>query len=176
MKLLSRGEIIMIEGMKHRDERSFDMFYKTKYNFLYFVILKILKNKQDTEEVVQDTFIKIYEKIESFSGNNFNSWIYTIAKNKALNFYNRVLKKRKHVVNDSELVNNQIAADYSISPLYTKLLQHFSEETTDIIIYHAVHGFSFQHIAELLNVSKSYVFRNYKSSLSKLRLIVEEKI
>lgn len=176
MTLLSRSEKHMIEGIKNKDEKSFHIFYNKNYNFLYYVVLKIVKNREDTEEIVQDTFIKIYEKISSFDGNNFKGWIYTIAKNLAINYFNRTIKKRQDIITDSDLVNNQALPDYSISPIYAKLLDHFSEETTEIIIYRAVFDFSFEHISELKNLSKSYVFRTYKSSLPKLKLIMGDKI
>jgi len=51
---------------------------------LYYYCLNILGNSADAEEVVQDTFIKVYHKIDSFSNKyKFSVWLYKIALNAA---------------------------------------------------------------------------------------------
>jgi RNA polymerase sigma-70 factor (ECF subfamily) len=176
MNKLSHQMRHLIEGIKHKDEKSFKLLYDTYYRLVYFVIIKIVHNKQDAEELSQDTFVKIYNTIESFEGENFQSWIYTIAKNTALNFYNRTLKKRAHIISNEALVQNAKTEDYAISPLHEMLLKNFSVETADIIISKAVFDFSFDHIANMMQLSKSYVYKNYTSSIERLKFLMEGKI
>jgi RNA polymerase sigma-70 factor (ECF subfamily) len=164
----------IIKGIKNKDEGSFQILYDTYYGLIYFVIMKIVNNKQDAEELSQDTFVKVYNQIDSFDGKNFQNWIYTIAKHTAINFYNRTMKKQAHIVSDEVLVENSIAEDHTISPLHDMLVKNFSSETADIIIAKAVFEFSFQHIADMLKLSKSYVYKNYTSSLERLKFLMED--
>jgi hypothetical protein len=84
------------------------------------------------------------------------------------------MKKQAHIVSDEVLVENSIAEDHTISPLHDMLVKNFSSETADIIIAKAVFEFSFQHIADMLKLSKSYVYKNYTSSLERLKFLMED--
>ena len=60
----------------------------------------MLKNREEAEEVAQDTFIKTYKPIETFKGDSkFSTWIYRVAYNTCLD---RIKKNRKHL-NDVEI-------------------------------------------------------------------------
>lgn len=165
---------IIIKGIKNKDENSFQILYDTYYGLVYYVIMKIVNNKQDAEELSQDTFVKVYNQIDSFNGENFQNWIYTIAKHTAINFYHRNMKKRAHIVSDDTIVDQSLAEDHTISPLHEMLVKNFSSETADIIIAKAVFDFSFQHIADMLKLSKSNVYKNYMSSLERLKFLLED--
>ncbi len=59
-------------------------------NELSSFIFRLLTNKQDTEDVIQDTYIKVFEKINSFKGqSSFKTWVFTIALNTAKNKLNK---------------------------------------------------------------------------------------
>jgi RNA polymerase sigma-70 factor (ECF subfamily) len=163
----------MISGIKNREEKSFKILYDTFYGLVYYVVIKIVNNKQDAEELTQDTFVKVYNQIDSFDGENFHNWIYTIAKHTAVNFYQRVMKKQNHIVKDEEIVYQAKLEDHTISPLHEMLVKHFSHETADIIIQRAVFDFSFQHIADSMNLNKTYVYKNYVSSIERLKFLME---
>ena len=54
---------------------------------LYWHIRKIVIDHQDADDVLQNTFIKVFENINKFKGNsNIYTWIYKIATNESLNF------------------------------------------------------------------------------------------
>ena len=53
---------------------------------LYRLILPVVRSHQDAEDVVQETFVQVLNKIESWHGDNFNGWIFRIARNLAIDF------------------------------------------------------------------------------------------
>lgn len=76
---------------------------------LYWQIRNILKDHDDTDDVLQNTFIKIYKNIQKFNGDSqLYSWMYRIATNEALNYLNQ--RARKFQITSEELqqqiVNN----------------------------------------------------------------------
>ena len=82
----------VIENLKKRNERAFNIVYKKYYRLVYYVAFDILHDASAAEEVMQETFIKLMSNIESYQDNGqFKKYITTIAKNLALNEY----KKRK---------------------------------------------------------------------------------
>ena len=76
---------------------------------LYWHIRNMVKDHDDTDDVLQNTFIKIFKNIEGFKGDSkLFSWMYRIATNEAINHLNQ--KARKLNINSEELqeqlVNN----------------------------------------------------------------------
>lgn len=58
----------------------------TKYqNYVFTILIRMLKNREEAEEVAQDTFVKAFEALSTFRGESkFSSWLYSIAYRKAL--------------------------------------------------------------------------------------------
>jgi RNA polymerase sigma factor (sigma-70 family) len=72
---------------------------------LYNHIRNIILNHDDTNDVLQNTFIKVFQNLKKFKGESkLFSWIYRIATNEALNFLN---KKAKKVGVSSETLQNK---------------------------------------------------------------------
>lgn len=73
---------------------------------LYWHIRNIVKDHEDTDDVLQNTFIKIYKNVHSFKGDSLlYSWMYRIATNEAITFLN---KKAKHLQLNSEELQSHI--------------------------------------------------------------------
>ena len=163
----------LIDGLIKKDERAFSTLYHTYHPLVFYVIVQMLEHKDNASEVTQDVFLSIYQKIGTYRGGNFKFWILQIAKNAARNFISRVASKEKKVIKDEAYVYSLASKDYSIGGIYDDLLQHFPNETVDIIIYKAVFDFSFDHIAQLLNLNKTYVFRTYQQALPTLKAVLD---
>ena len=58
----------------------------TKYqNYVFTILIRMLKNREEAEEVAQDPFVKAFEALSTFRGESkFSSWLYSIAYRKAL--------------------------------------------------------------------------------------------
>jgi len=71
----------------------------------FTLIKKILKNEQDAEEILQDVFLKVFNKLSSFKGESkFSTWLYSIAYNTALTKLSG--KKRKIQMEMSSIENH----------------------------------------------------------------------
>ncbi|MEO7924288.1 MAG: RNA polymerase sigma factor [Chitinophagaceae bacterium] len=61
-------------------------------NYVFTLVLRIVKNREDAEEVAQDVFIKAYKYLADFRGESkFTTWLYTIVNNTCISF----LRKKK---------------------------------------------------------------------------------
>ena len=68
---------------------------------LYNHIRQIVLNHDDADDVLQNTFIKVFNNLKNFKGESkLFSWIYRIATNEALTFLNQKAKKAQHYVRD----------------------------------------------------------------------------
>lgn len=78
-------ESILIEGLKNGREEAFRQVIEMYSEKLYYVILRILRNEQDSREVLQEVLAKLVSKIGGFQKNSsLFTWLYRIAVNEAL--------------------------------------------------------------------------------------------
>lgn len=76
------------------DTNAFSVLVDRYKDLVYTLTLRMLKNREEAEEVSQDTFIKAYKSLNRFKGDSkFSTWIYRIAYNTSLD---RIKKNRKH--------------------------------------------------------------------------------
>ncbi|WP_405205641.1 RNA polymerase sigma factor [Aquimarina sp. LLG6339-5] len=67
------------------DANAFSTLVERYQNLVYTVIYRMVRNKEEAEEVAQDTFIKAYKSLSNYRGQaKFSTWLYTIAYRKGL--------------------------------------------------------------------------------------------
>ena len=70
-----------IERLRHKDNEAFEYIYEHSKRGVYAIIVAIVKDRQTTEDLMQDTYIKMLKNINQYQvGRNFNAWITQIAK------------------------------------------------------------------------------------------------
>ena len=82
--LKSNKELLLL--IQKDDKVAFFHIYERYYRRLYGFVLKYVKQKEDTEEIVQEVFVKIWEsrsKIDAYS--SFESFLFTVAYNATVN-------------------------------------------------------------------------------------------
>lgn len=94
------------------DQKAFEEIYNFYKNSLYLFSVTLLRNQADAEEVVQETFVKVYQKIGTLKDyKTFHSWIFTINHNNAIKLYHK--GKRQMVLDDEDLVENIVTSNES---------------------------------------------------------------
>lgn len=85
-------DIYYIEAVKKGNVQAFSFLVDKYQNLVYTLALKLLKKPEDAEELAQDTFIKAFQKIESYGGKSkFSTWLYSITYNACIS----ELRKRR---------------------------------------------------------------------------------
>lgn len=76
----------IIQKVKQGNIHAFNEVILTFEKQVYNLAFRIIKNREDAEEVAQDSFVKAYKRIKSFQGNSkFSTWLYRITYNNSLN-------------------------------------------------------------------------------------------
>ena len=148
-------------------------------NFVYTLTLRILLNKSEPEEAAQDTFIKAFQALRSFSGKSkFSTWLYRIAFNTAISY------KRKHRIEISGLDSNtyKIASSHNTTDdmdheerrrFIGNALDHLSPEDVSVIILFYNKELSLEEISEITgmknNAVKVKLFRARKRLAEELK-------
>lgn len=160
--------------IREKDEEAFEKLYDKYHDLVYYVIIKIVHNSEASKELLQDVFLKVYMKIDQYSGGNFKYWILQIAKHEAINYVNRVQSKENNIILDEKIVEEAKDTGFSLGKFDDLLRENFDSESKDIIILKIVFDYSFNEISEEMGLNKSHVFRKFKSSISKLKYLVKE--
>tara|TARA_R110002049_G_scaffold47596_2_gene136973 strand:- start:109851 stop:110393 length:543 start_codon:yes stop_codon:yes gene_type:complete len=103
------AEKTLVEELQSKEtqSRAFEVLVDTYKQRLYWHIRRIVLNHDDADDVLQNTFIKVYKNIDGFKGDSkLFSWMYRIATNEALSFLKS--KSKKLGISDGELQNNMI--------------------------------------------------------------------
>ena len=75
----------LVRRSKEDDERAFGELVSRYETKVYSLALRMVRNPEDAEDVLQDTFLRAYRGIKSFQGaSTFSTWIYRITANSAL--------------------------------------------------------------------------------------------
>ena len=83
------------EGPKHKGSKSFRILIKEYKERLYWHIRKIVISHDDADDVLQNTFIKVFKGIDNFKQESkLYSWMYRIATNESITFINKRARER----------------------------------------------------------------------------------
>lgn len=95
-KNITDEDLLALLREKSRREEAFGFLMDRYAPQLYSVIRRIIYNHEDTDDVLQDVFIKVWKNIATFRGDSkLSTWLYSIATNEALTFVRREKKDRK---------------------------------------------------------------------------------
>ena len=75
----------LVELSQGGDQSAFEILFTTFKTRLHHSLFKVLRNYHETEDIVQQAFLRAWEKIDTFKGNsNFYTWLYRIGFNLAI--------------------------------------------------------------------------------------------
>lgn len=165
----------LLERAREGDNDAFQELYQMAYGQNLNVIWKIVKNDQDAQDILQDTWIKIYKKLDQIQGTtqaSFVSWSGRIASNTALDF----LRKKKPLlfseleqegdldevsfdIRDFKVENQpELAFDQKeTSEIVKELLGKLPDDQRICIVMFYLQEMSISEIAESLGCSESTV-------------------
>lgn len=85
-------DLYYIEAVRNGNVAAFSFLLEEYQNMVYSLALKLLKNAEDAEEMAQDTFVKAYQKLDTYEGKSkFSTWLYSITYNACIS----ELRKRR---------------------------------------------------------------------------------
>jgi len=185
-KLSLEEEKDLVRKAKNGDKVSLAKLVEAYQEPIYNTALKMTKNREDAEDVLQETFVTMVEKLHQFRGDaRLYTWLYRIAVN---NVYKRTRTKQKHEALDIDDpdVQHIHGSDLSEWPETTKLLgerewirdvladalDELPEKYRTIFVLRDIQGLSIKETQEILNISES----NVKVRLMRARNYLRDKL
>lgn len=161
-------ERALIDALKRGNERAFDKLYEMYYRLVYYIISKYINDIRIIEELVNDVFMKVYTSIDSFDNSKpFKVWISIIAKNTAINSYNRL--KKENVIYSDEYINS-LPQEYKNSIEIEEFLNKFLDDEEKSIVERIVFfDYKFKEVAIEMGLNQSYIQTKYYRAIKKLK-------
>ncbi|RNC85153.1 MAG: RNA polymerase sigma factor [Winogradskyella sp.] len=171
-------DALLIQQLKNKEERALSLLYDKYSGALYTMILKIVKDEGVAQDVLQETFITIWDKSDQYnhSKGRFYTWAYRIAKNKVLN----LIRKREILIQKDDLSVYKIEdepkkTDEDITKLkgaILKLEKHHQKALELVYFQGLTHREAYKEMDVPLGTFKSYI----QQALKQLRQIYGKAI
>lgn len=167
----------LIAQMAKEDVTALEEFYEQTKTSVYGFSLSILKNSFLAEDVMQDTFLKVYHNADAYKPmGKPMAWVLTIVRNLSL-MKIRSNKSSDYIpIEDISISddNDDIQAATDREILYTAF-QVLNEEEREIVVLHAVSGLKHREIADVMQIPISTVLSKYRRALTKLKKSIQEE-
>jgi len=197
MSVLTKKDVEQVDLPRMSDEAllssslegnlvAFDLLVDRYYDRLYGYLIRFLKDSDTAEDLLQETFLRVWRKRAEFKNiASFSTWIYTIAGNLARSEWRRrkrwrmlrIGPSRNEEEADIELPDTGIGPDsivenrMAIEEL-TKEVHKLPDRYREVVILRDIQGMTYEEIAGIVQVPVGTV----KSRLNRGRLILQEKL
>ncbi|GAE91327.1 RNA polymerase sigma factor SigX [Gracilibacillus boraciitolerans JCM 21714] len=169
--------------MKTTFEHFYDKYHQDLFQFIFYMV----KDKEQTEDIVQDVYIKVLKSYESFKGESTEkTWLFSIARHETFDYFRKLKRKRNRFLEffnwggeegeqlkstlaepeQSVLLNDQMKHIYHC-------MEHCSIDQKQILILRYIQEFTIQESAEILGWSISKVKTTQHRALKILQQCVQ---
>lgn len=171
----------IVEG----DTRAFTVLVDRYKDLVFTLALSILKNREEAEEVAQDTFIKVFKSLDKFKGDSkFSTWIYRIAYNSCLDSVKKYKREYNKIPIDDYTEGQLISLDNAVDVLEVKeqqqtikeCLQLLPKEDSFLLSLYYYEEQSLEEISKIMGIKSNNVKVKLYRSRKKLTSILKERL
>ncbi len=152
-------QIEIVEECKANNRKAQLKLYKQYCDGMFCVAMRFLKNTDDAEDVIQESFIKAFQKIDQFKGDvTFGAWLKRIVINKSIDFLKS--KQLKMVELDESYMSIATDDDWTVDQSITldevkQTIESLPEKYRYVVMMFLMEGFDHNEIAQVLNLTAS---------------------
>lgn len=167
----------LIKQLANKNKKALYVIYDTYSAALYGVILRMCRNEAVAQDLLQETFIKIWQKINSYDATKgkFYTWAYRIAKNTTLNALRKpdLLIRSENLSVHTDTTEEELLPDYAeLNGAIKKLEPHHQQAISLVYFRGYTHREAYKEMGVPLGTFKSYIRQalsllrdNYKNEL-----------
>lgn len=177
-------EILLIAQLKNArtKEKAFRELIKLYKERLYWHIRKIVISHDDADDVLQNTFIKIFKNIDKFNQDSkIYSWMYRIATNEAITFINKRAKQRNLDVTDyqkevaSTLADDNFFSGDEMQLILQKAIATLPQKQQLVFNMKYFDELKYNEISEILETSVGALKASYFHAVKKIKQYIKNK-
>lgn len=174
-----------IQLIRNGKSNAFAVLVDRYKDMVYTLALKMLQNKEEAEEIAQDTFLKAFQAIQNFKGDSkFSTWLYKITYNTCLDRLKKA-KKQKTTTYIEDFSEHQVKAIESIienidekekNKAIQDCLEKLPAEDAFLITLYYFDGKAVEEVAKILNITSDNVKIKLFRTRKKLASIFQSKL
>lgn len=159
---------------------AFEKLYRNTYRKVYSYILSLMKNPTEADEILQETYMKIWTSAKSYQPQGKPlAWMFTIARNFCYMAFRA--RKRESDLNLEELSEGELVdhctqlEDAADRDALNAALNILGEDERKIVLLHAASGMKHREIADAMELPLSTVLSKYNRAMKKLQKYLREE-
>jgi RNA polymerase sigma-70 factor (ECF subfamily) len=184
-----KDDSLYLEQIRNGNTNAYAMLINKHKTMAFNVALRITRNREDAEEVIQDAFLKVYYSLKDFEGKSkFSTWLYKIVYNQAIS---KIRKKsiaqsdiNEEIINNFTVGNISRDLNYLASEDQTKYinlaLSKLPEEDSAIVTLFYLNESSIEEVSEITGLSESNVkvklHRSRKKMYEELKQLLNNEV
>lgn len=189
--MTSSAQKKLVKKLQARDPRAFETLIKQHQNLVFNLLYRMLGNREEAEDILQEVFISVFKQIDSFRGeSNLATWIYKIATNHCIN-RKKYLSRRRHYDKRSlgDLADrdqptdgggmasslprpDEMAEGFQMEQLVQEAISSLEEEYRLVLVLRDIQNLSYEEIEQIIGVPSGTV----KSRLHRARMALKDKL
>ena len=183
-------DLSLVNRCKEGDQRAFKVLVERYQRKVYAVAYGMLKDREESMDVVQEAFVKVHRYLDNFKGDSsFYTWLYRITSNLCID---RIRSRRGDAQFDERIgddgdaseagfLSSQLGTNPQKSALRRELaekmqeaLQQLPEKHREILLLREVEGMSYEDLAKVLDIPKGTVMSRLFHARSKMQKLLED--
>lgn len=183
--MTQNNDQLYIEKILKGDTNSFAVLVDKYKDMVFSLALKVMKNREEAEEVSQDTFIKAYRSLKNFKGDSkFSTWLYKIAYHNCMDRLKKISRKYNTDTID-EVVENKISATDDVlqtierkerAEIIKECLNELPEDERSILWFFYFEELSLKEITEVTEYSENNVKVKLHRARKKLLAVIQNRV
>ena len=182
MRKQNSHELFLASLLKDGDETAFDYFFKTYYSSLCVYAYRYLNNMDEAEEIVQDVFIKLWEKRDELSiKSSVKDYLFRAVHNKSLNNIKQNQRKQKYIdstmaqkQNSSSVTEENKYAEFEVNELMKDTLNLLPQQCKQVFVLSRFKNLKNKEIAARLGISIKTVENQMGKALKIFRNVLKD--
>jgi len=166
----------LVQLAQEGDSSAFERLYRKHGRRLYAVCLRMVRDPARAEELVQDTFVRAWDRLSSFRHESaFGTWLHRVGVNVVLKAIRDEKRRDDRVTNreDLDAFEREVQGSMPETRLdLERAIQALPDGAKQVLLLHDVEGYRYREIAEMMGVAEGTV----KSQLSRARRLVREAL
>jgi RNA polymerase sigma-70 factor (ECF subfamily) len=180
-----RNQLIEINGLVERvqsgDREAFVALTQQYQQKVFQLAYSYFRNKEDAMDVVQETFLRFYQKAHMFEkGKSFQNWLLQMAKNICIDYYRKHHKKNNELRRDEDIEemnhpsHNSSHHDPSsdLKEIFSRCLEKLSDKQRMIFVMKHYNHLHYREIAQILNIALGTVKSLHFKAVRNLRTLM----
>lgn len=175
------NESILLSNLQNKETRdkAFSVLVSQYSEKIYWTVRHIVGTHEDTDDVVQETFIKVWNKLDDFRGDSkIGTWLYRIAVNEALD---HIRREKKHTEYDTNISNVKgVFADKyfdgdETEQLLREAMETLPEAQRAVFSLKYFEDKQYKEISQILGTTEGGLKANYHHAVEKIKKFFESR-